>query len=174
MQMQCGKQSCFCNYKFIETTFRPLKRCLTLNIINVCFRFFFYFPLGHMQIIWIYPSPHSINFVVNQMQILRFLCLSPTAICSCCCCPIRSCCCFCCCCCVLWLIRIDQLFHQCHQYALLLIEFAACKNSWIFKWPTWGNSFPSLPPSLTHSACFLDRVAWENSASVTPERFTRN
>lgn len=134
------------------------------------FAFFFYFPLGHMQIIWIYPSPHSINFVVNQMQILRFLCLSPTAICSCCCCPIRSCCCFCCCCCVLWLIRIDQLFHQCHQYALLLIEFAACKNSWIFKWPTWGNSSLSLPPSLSHSACFLDRVAWENSASVTPER----
>lgn len=40
MQIECGKQSCFCNYKFIETTFRPLKRCLTLNIINVCFRFF--------------------------------------------------------------------------------------------------------------------------------------
>lgn len=146
--MQCGKQSCFCNYKFIETTFRP-ERCLTLNIINVCFRFFFYFPLGHMQIIRIYPSPHSIYFVVNQMQILRFLCLSPTAICSCCCCPIRSCCCFCCCCCVLWLIRIDQLFHQCHQYALLLIEFAACKNSWIFKWPTWGNSFLSLSLGLS-------------------------
>lgn len=149
MQIQCGKQSCFCNYKFIETTFGPWK--VSYVKYNKCL--FSLFSISHSVICksfeytrwWLSSSPHSINFVVNQMQILRFLCLSPTAICSCCCCcPIRCCCCCCCHCCVLWLIRIDQLFHQCHQYALLLIEFAACKNSWIFKWPTWGNSFLSL------------------------------
>lgn len=126
-------QSCSYNYKFIETTFRPLVK----YIINVCIRFFFLFltrsyanylqpvlPVSlHTQLTLLSIKckycgsfnlrPYTYMYTHTYCKLLSLLCCGS-----------------------LELINYSINAINMHCW---LIEFAACKNSWIFK--CWNSSF---------------------------------